>query len=73
MFQQLDINEKLWIMEENKKLFVGHTYLKYFSGQLGNDQVATFIGQSYGGSTIRSRLVMKLLKLLNANKVSSTT
>ena len=56
MCQQLTKNEKQWLFIKNKKLFVGHTWLKYFTGKLGSDQVATFIGQSFGGTTIQRLL-----------------
>ena len=50
--ESLSKDEKKLLLKENKKMFVGHTWLKYFSGQLGSEQVATFIGQSWGGKRI---------------------
>lgn len=53
LFQMLHQEEKGWIMMKNRRLFVGHTWLKYFSGQSGCDQIAAFIGQSLGGTKVR--------------------
>ena len=53
LLQMLEKDEKQRVLTENRKMFVGHMWLKYFSGQLGKDQVATFIGYLWGGKKIK--------------------
>ena len=53
LLKMLEKDEKRWVLTENRKMFVGQMWLKYFSGQLGNDQVATFIGYLWGGKMIK--------------------